>query len=105
MHGCRETEREKMANYIARVELHSANWDDYEVLHASMQRRGYSRTIRGNDGKRYHLPTGTYVVEGSTSTLQNALNLATEAARETGRKSWVLVSDWINATWLGLPQI
>ena len=92
-----------MANYIARVELHSATWNDYELLHASMQRRGYLRTIKASDGKWYQLPTGTYVVEGTTSTLQNALNAATEAARETGKQSWVLVADWNNGTWLGLP--
>lgn len=91
-----------MANFIARVELHSASWNDYEVLHASMQRRGYSRTIRADDGRFYQLPTGTYVVEKSNSTLQNALTVATEAARETGRQAWVLVADWNSASWSNL---
>ena len=81
-------------NYIVRVELHSGTWNDYEVLHASMQQRGYLRTIKGNDGMTYQLPTGTYVVEGSNSSLQNALTVATQAAAETGRQSWVMVADW-----------
>ncbi len=93
-----------MANYIARVELHSATWNDYELLHASMQRRGYLRTIKASDGKWYQLPTGTYVVEGSNSSLQNALNVATEAARETQRQFWVLVADWNSAMW-NLPIV
>ena len=94
-----------MANYIARVELHSATWNDYELLHATMKQRGYSRTIQSSDGKLYQLPTGTYVVAGTSSTLQNALNAATEAAKETGRQSWVLVADWNSATWVGLPIV
>jgi Endoribonuclease GhoS len=94
-----------MANYIARVELHSASWNDYERLHATMYQRGFLRTIKASDGKWYQLPTGTYVVEGSNSSLQNALSAATAAAQETGRQSWVLVADWNAATWLGLPLV
>jgi hypothetical protein len=94
-----------MANYIARIELHSANWDDYGHLHLSMQRRGFLRTIRANDGNVYQLPTGTYVVEGSNSSLQNALNVAVEASRETGRQAWVLVADWNSASWSNLQLV
>jgi hypothetical protein len=94
-----------MANYIARVELHSATWNDYEQLHVTMQRRGYLRTIKAGDGKWYQLPTGTYVVAATNSSLQNALNAATEAANETGRQSSVLVADWNSASWVGLPIV
>jgi hypothetical protein len=45
-----------MANYMARIELHSATWNDYEVLHASMQRRGFLRIIKSSNGKSYQLP-------------------------------------------------
>jgi hypothetical protein len=48
-----------MANYIAKVELHAASYDDYEELHDKMRQQGFSRQIRGGDGKDYHLPTGT----------------------------------------------
>jgi hypothetical protein len=94
-----------MANYVARVELHSATWDDYDRLHASMQRRGYYRAIRGTDGKAYQLPTGTYVVRDTNSSLENALNAAQEAANETGKQSSVFVADWSTATWLGLSIV
>ena len=94
-----------MPNFIARVELHSATWDHYEILHASMQRRGYARTIQASDGKVYQLPTGTYVVMATNSSLQSALKAATEAANETGRQSWVLVADWGTASWVGLPIV
>jgi hypothetical protein len=94
-----------MANYMARVELHSATWNDYELLHASMQRRGFVRIIKSSNGKSYQLPTGTYVVSNSNSSLQNALNTATEAANETRRQSWVIVADWTVASWIGLPIV
>jgi hypothetical protein len=94
-----------MPSFLARVELHSATYRDYEVLHASMNRRGFGRTIKSGDGRTFQLPTGTYVVEGTTSSLANALNAANDAANETGKKSWVLVAEWSSATWLNLPVV
>jgi hypothetical protein len=46
-----------MSYYITRVELHYANYADYENLHAVMQRAGFSRVFVGDDGQTYHLPT------------------------------------------------
>lgn len=100
-----EVREEPMANYIARVELHSATWNDYETLHVNMQRRGYYRVIKGSDGQWYQLPLGTYVTSNSNTSLQNALNQATAAANETGRSSSVIVADWNSASWLGLPIV
>lgn len=94
-----------MANYIARVELHSATWEDYEKLHASMQRRGYSRTITSDGGVTYQLPTGTYVAANSNVELGVALNAAVEAANETGRDSAIIVTDWTAARWNGLLKV
>jgi hypothetical protein len=86
-----------MANYLARVELHKANYDDYETLHEAMKGRGFSRTIVANDRKKYRLPTGTYVVEGTNSTLEQAYNVATTAATDTGKSFWLIVADWSSA--------
>jgi hypothetical protein len=94
-----------MANYIARVELHKADSDDYEQLHTSMANKGYSRTIQGSDQKTYQLPTGTYVVRNSNASLDTALNAAKEAASETGKSSWVIVADWTQARWSGLVVV
>lgn len=91
-----------MAKYLARVELHSATWDDYDKLHASMQQRGYSRTILGDNGITYQLPTGTYVTTNTNAALEVALNAAVEAAGETGRSSSTIVTDWTSARWSGL---
>jgi|HubBroStandDraft_1064217.scaffolds.fasta_scaffold18112_4 hypothetical protein len=83
-----------MANYLARVELHKATYDDYETLHAAMSRRGFGRTIVSNDGTTYRLPTGTYVVEGTNATLERAYDAAVAAAADTGKSSWVIAVDW-----------
>jgi hypothetical protein len=91
-----------MANYIARVELHSATYDDCETLHQQMRQRGSSRTIVGNDGITYQLPTGTYVMRNANLTQGDALNRAGEAANATGRESSIIVADWTAATWRGL---
>jgi hypothetical protein len=83
-----------MANYIARVELHNASYDDYDTLHESMKRRGFTRVIGANDGKRYQLPTGTYVAESSAVTLDQAYTAVVAAATDTGKRFWPLVADW-----------
>jgi hypothetical protein len=90
-----------MENAIARVELHSASYADYESLHIYMQQRGYARTIKGSDGKTYQLPTGTYV--GSFSSVAAALQAAVAAANATGKTSSIIVADWSSASWQGLP--
>ena len=59
----------RMANYLARVELHLAGPEDYEKLHVSMLERGYVRKITGEDGVAYRFPTGTYCVFGTIAAL------------------------------------
>lgn len=90
-----------MANYIARVELHAASYDDYEVLHAQMKKQGYSRAIVGDNNLTYQLPTGTYVLSSNISA-QDALNRAGEAANATSKTSAIIVADWNAARWRGL---
>ena len=94
-----------MANIIARVELHSASYTDYENLHVYMQQHGYVRTVRGNDGKTYQLPTGTYVSVSAMSSTVAALQAAVAAANATGKTSSVIVADWNSANWQGLPTV
>jgi hypothetical protein len=86
-----------MANYLARVELHKATNDDYETLHGAMKKRGFTRIIVSNEGKKYRLPTGTYVVEGTNATLEQAYTATTAAAAETGKTYWTIVVDWASA--------
>jgi hypothetical protein len=83
-----------MANYLARVELHNANYSDYETLHESMRARGFSRIIGASDGKKYQLPTGTYVAENTSVTLDQAYSAVVAAATDTGKRFWPVVADW-----------
>jgi hypothetical protein len=92
-----------MANYMARVELHLAGPDGYEKLDSNMQQRGYLRTMAGEDGTVYQLPTGTYYVTESSAMLEVALRAAVDAASETGGQAAVMVTDWRSARWSGLP--
>lgn len=94
-----------MPNFIARVELHSASYADYENLHVFMQQNGYLRTIRADDGNAYQLPTGTYVSTGTFSSSDVALRGAINAADATGKKSAVIIADWNAAKWQGLTLV
>jgi hypothetical protein len=75
-----------MATFIARVELHAATDDDYEVLHAQMKKRGYTRTIVGDNKVTYQLPTGTY-------------ELGSNVSNATGKTSAIIVAEYSAALW------
>lgn len=94
-----------MSDFIARVELHSASYADYENLHAYMEQYGYARTVKGHDAKTYQLPTGTYLSTSSFSSGSAALQSAVTAANSTGKTSSVIVADWNSASWHGLPVV
>jgi hypothetical protein len=93
-----------MANFTVRVELHQATWDDYETLHAAMAQRGFSRSIIGGDGKTYQLPLAEY--NGSSENLDTSeiRDIAQTAAKTTGKKNAVLVTQGVRA-WVGLEVI
>ncbi len=93
-----------MSNYMARVELYAAEENDYSQLDANMGRRGYLRTMTGEDGAIYKLPTGTYYVAESSAMLEVALRAAVDAASETGKEAAVMVTDWRSARWSGLSN-
>jgi hypothetical protein len=93
-----------MANFITRVELHQASWQDYENLHKQMEARGFSRTIRADDGVWYKLPTAEYV--STTSALVSQVrDLAKQAANATGKSNSVLTCEYTRAAWVDLDRI
>jgi hypothetical protein len=94
-----------MSKMIARIELHSASYDDYEALHAEAQRRGLVRTIKGDDGKTYQLPTGTYVSSNNFPSVAATLQAAVAAATSTRKAFSVIVADWNSANWQALPVV
>ena len=92
-----------MATFTTRVELHRGHEDDYEVLHAAMEERGFSRQITSDDGVTYHLPTAEYNYSGN-KTRSQVLDLAKAAASETNKKHAVLVTESNGRSWSGLAK-
>jgi hypothetical protein len=93
-----------MAKFTTRVELHSASYSDYEMLHAAMERRGFSRHISSDDGKTYKLPTAEYNRDANV-TRDQVLEAAKAAATETGKTFAVLVTESDGRTWIGLQEV
>lgn len=93
-----------MTNFLARVELHSATYQDYETLHNAMATRGFNRFILGDDGVSYWLPTGTYVATNTDWHRSTALEKAKAAAAQTSKKSSIIVADRTASTWTGLER-
>jgi endoribonuclease GhoS-like protein len=81
-----------MTQFTVRVELHEAQWTDYNVLHAAMKRHGFSRLIKGDDGHTYQLPWAEYDRVANLSSMQ-VLAVAQSAANATGKKNSVLVTE------------
>ncbi|SRR5713101_981138 len=70
-----------MAQFTVRIELHDAQWADYDTLHAAMERQGFSRLITADDGRRYQLPLAEY---DSTANLTSSRVL--EIAQTAGQQ-------------------
>ena len=93
-----------MARFITRVELHNADYDDYETLHSAMEAEGFERTITSDDGVTYHLPTAEYYREADL-TRQEVLDSAKHAAAKTQRKFGAIVVESKGITWSGLDKV
>ena len=81
-----------MNSFTTRVELRSATWNDYEVLHTQMAYQGFKRTVTGDNGVTYQLPTAEYRYDGYT-TKWDILEKAKAAASATGRTSGIFVTE------------
>jgi hypothetical protein len=77
---------------MVRVELHHATEAVYQVLHFSMARAGFSRTLRSSrTGKLSHMPIGTYWTEQSADPYA-VLEAAQIAALAVDRRAEIVVS-------------
>jgi hypothetical protein len=92
-----------MANFLVRIELHGATWDDYEALHNQMAYRGFSREVTGGSGQAYQLPTAEYVIR-TAEELEDVRAAAAEAAKTTGRKFGVIAAEYSRTAWVGLAH-
>lgn len=91
-----------MTRYMTRVELRgSPTAKDYEDLHAKMQANGFTRTIKGGDGKTYQLPHAEYYAESTLTTAQ-VLDKADAAAKAVWTRYAVVTSEAPISTWKGL---
>jgi hypothetical protein len=90
-----------MAQFTVRIELHDARWDDYTALHSAMEQIGFTRHIRGDNGRTYRLPWAEYNGFGNLSCVQ-VRNIAQEVANQTGKKNSVLVTEAVSRAWSGL---
>jgi len=84
--------------FTTRIELHKANDSDYEKLHSEMEKEGFSRKIRGDDGIIYNLPTAEYNKEGSY-TIQTIYAQAERAANKTGKAFYMFISEATKRVW------
>jgi hypothetical protein len=93
------------ATFIVRVELHPSDPDQaYHAVHAAMERAGFSRIFRDQDGLRYHLPTSEYCITagGTASTIRD---LARNAAGNVTTQFMLLVSDARRIAFSGLVPV
>lgn len=79
-----------MSQFIARVELLSANDRDYEILKSKMLSIGFAASIKADNGVEYQLPTAEFIIEGNFS-LTQVYDLAERATRGTRKQSVILV--------------
>ena len=91
-----------MANFTVRVELHQAEWTDYDQLHAAMEQKGFSRQITSDDGKTYQMPWAEYNGTGILTSVQ-VRDIAKTAADSTGKQNAVFVTEAVSRAWAGLP--
>jgi hypothetical protein len=93
-----------MANFTVRVELHHAEWADYERLHAAMEQKGFSRQIISDDGKTYQMPLAEYTGFGNFTSSQ-VRDIARAAADATGKLNAVFVTEAVTRAWVGLAAL
>jgi hypothetical protein len=93
-----------MAHFTVRVELHQAEWSDYEQLHSAMEQKGFSRLITADSGSTYHLPWAEYNGTASLTSMQ-VLEIARAAADGTGKRNAILVTEASSRAWAGLEAL
>lgn len=92
-----------MAQFTVRIELHQAQWDDYETLHGAMERQGFSRQITSDTGNCYDMPWAEYNGTAALTSMQ-VLDAAQVAANSTGKKNAILVTEAASRAWRGLRK-
>jgi len=94
-----------MPQFIVRVELHGAKEEDYRKLDSAMGHHGFLRTIIGNDGIVYLLPTTEYIRYGLDLVAERVRADAVAGASTVSMKFAVLVAETDGPImWSGLER-
>lgn len=98
-----------MDKFTVRVELHGLHHEhaSYGLLHAEMEKEGFSRIIVGNDGKEYDLPPGEYNKLGrytGEQIRQSAARAASATVKGTKFAFAILVTPSTGRYWQGLQE-
>jgi hypothetical protein len=91
--------------YMARVEIHHADRETYERLHSAMEAESFTRFLIGaRDGKKYHMPIGTYWTESSNGA-EAAIESAKRAALPIDAKAEITVSGAGQIIFFNCPEV
>ncbi|ECM4408923.1 DUF2622 domain-containing protein [Salmonella enterica subsp. enterica serovar Give] len=88
-----------MATYLARVELHNSDPEDYEQLHEYMLSLGFKRTIPHGDGSYNQLPDGTYISEKGGDISEIRSQISNYADRLSKYRASVFVCEFSQCAW------
>ena len=89
-----------MPDFTIRIEVHGAEWEDYDALRVEMEAEGFAAAVHGSGGA-YQLPTGEYALAGDFTPAQ-VLARARRAAGRAGYDGAVLVTESAGRAWRGL---
>lgn len=90
--------------FMVRVEIHKADRETYESLHAAMAVESISRVMTGaQDGKKYHMPIGTYWAE-TTGDAWTVLEAAKRAALPLDPRAEIAVSGAGQIVFFNCPE-
>lgn len=94
-----------MEKFTTRVELHNIEGGAlYEKLHEEMEKEGFSRIIKDNEGIKYHLPNAEYNKIGDF-TREQVLNSAKRACNKVIDDYSILVTESNGRTWHNLEKV
>jgi hypothetical protein len=94
-----------MPQFIIRIELPGAKDEAYSKLNSAMGHHGFLRTITGNDGIVYLLPTAVYIRYGLDLTAEKVREDAIAGASTMFEKFAVLVAETNGPiVWSGLGR-
>lgn len=99
-----------MRNFITRVVLHNGE-AYYEDLHMEMEAEGFLRTIRGENGKLYHLPDAEYYKSAENEITEEdirdlAMKVVINVLKNKKNLTYsILTTGHSGAAWANLPPV